>query len=117
MKTLDPSDERYYGVEIKSDGRIVVAERLQGKPVLACAFPSGTSGAQALRRHIERECAHPHVCIKARGALGLALTLALIPMRGAEVTLVASHALQTATRTGSPEETAAYLAKLAERLS
>ncbi|HVC12721.1 MAG TPA: hypothetical protein VNE59_13845 [Burkholderiales bacterium] len=117
MKTLDSSDERYYGVEIKPDGRIVVAERLQGRPLPACEFPSGNSGAQALRRHIERECAHPHVCTKACGAVGLGLTLALIPMRGAEVTLVAAHAVHAAKSTGSPDETAAYLARLAERLS
>ena len=116
MKTLDPTDEHYFGVYIRPDGRIVVAERMLGRRAHAGEFPSGDFGAQALRRHIERQCAHPHVCIRGCGAAALALALALIPMPGAEMTLVSAHAVQSARVGGSPEDTAAYLARLAERL-
>src|SRR6267378_6394747 len=94
MKTSIRSGERYFGVEIKPDGRIVVVERTAGRRLPPAYFPAGAQGAVALRRHIERDNAHPHVCIKACGAAALALAAALVPVRGVEVTMVARHVFQ-----------------------
>jgi len=107
--------ERYFGVEITADGRLVVAERGQGSRVLTAAFPAGDGGTQALRAHIERESGHPHVCITACGAAALALATALIPVPGVEVTLVSARAIGGET-SGAPEGRAERLARLAERL-
>ena len=102
MKTSILRGERYFGVEITPEGRLVVAERGQGHPMFTTEF----AGANALREHIERECAHPHVCIKACGAAALGLATALIPTPGIEVTLVSAKVA------GGAEQ----LARLAERL-
>ena len=116
MKTAIISGERYFGVEIAPDGRIVVAERIPGRVSQSLEFPSGSAGAQALRRHIERESSHPHVCIAACGAAALNLASTLIPAPGMEVTIVRGAAIQQAAPAHSPEERAARLARLAERL-
>ena len=106
--------EQYFGVEITPDGRLIVAERSNGGPLPPKCFPAGDSGARALREHIQGECGHPHVCIKACGAAALALAAALVPVPGVEVTLVAPRALQDGP--ASAEEIAVRLARLAERL-
>jgi hypothetical protein len=107
--------ECYFGVEITPDGRLVVAARVNGKPAPAEHFPSGAAGARELGERIEREGAHPHVCIQACGAAALGLAAALIPVRGVEVTLVSAQAIQITASTTS-EERAERLARLAERL-
>ena len=107
--------EQYFGVEITPDGKLIVAERSNGGALPPKSFPAGDSGARALREHIEGECGHPHVCIKACGAAALALAAALVPVPGVEVTLVAPRSLQDRPA-ASAEEVAVRLARLAERL-
>lgn len=116
MKTSIRSGERYFGVEITPDGNLIVAERAEGRTLPTTQFPAGAGGTQAFRRHIEQECEHPHVCIKACGAAALSLATALIPTPGVEVTIVSGQTLQGATPSPNVEERAARLAKLAERL-
>jgi hypothetical protein len=116
MKTSVRTGERWFGVEITPDGRLVVAERAQCSPVHVAEFPSGKTGARALCQHIQRERQHSHVCIKACGAAALGVLTALAPTPGVEVTLVPEQALRGATVAGGPQETAAQLARLAERL-
>jgi len=116
MKTSIRSGERYFGVEITSEGNLIVAERAEGKVLPTERFSAGHGGTQAFRRHIEQECTHPHVCIKACGAAALSLAAALIPTPGVEVTIVSGQALRGASPQPNPEERAAHLAKLAERL-
>jgi hypothetical protein len=105
--------ETYFGVEIAPDGTLVVAERVNGKPLRLSEFPAGERGATALRSHIEEEHAHPQVCIKACGAAALALATALIPVPGIGVTLVAPKTLQAPA---DAQGRAVHLARLAERL-
>jgi len=112
VKTAILRGERYFGVEITPEGRLVVAERAQGRPVRTGEF----DGAQALREHIRRESAHPHVCIKACGAAGLSLAAALMPTPGIEVTLVSPKAVVGTPDSMQPVERAQQLARLAERL-
>ncbi len=107
MKTAILSGERYFGVEVTADGKLVVAERGDGRPLLTKEFPADATGMAAFRAHLERECAHPHVFIKACGAIALGLATSLIPVPGVEVTLVSAKA---------PEQNAVQLARLAERL-
>ena len=116
MKTSIRSGERYFGVEITPEGHLVVAERAEGKALPTARFSAGDGGAQALRRHIEQDCAHPHVCIKACGAAALSLAAALIPTPGVEVTIVSGQALRGAAPLSNVEQRAERLAKLAERL-
>ena len=108
------SQEDYFGVEITRDGKLVVAHRKDGAALVAKHFPAGAAGARALREHIERQNAHPHVCIRACGGAALGLATALIPVPGVEVTVVAAQAAGEAQAT--PEARAERLAKLAERL-
>jgi hypothetical protein len=108
--------ETYFGVDIALDGRLVVAERMNGRRIGVTEFPAGRPGAEALRNHIEHEGAHPHVCIKACGGAALGLAIALMPVPGIGVTLVAPHALQGAAANDVPAERAERLARLAERL-
>jgi hypothetical protein len=108
--------ETYFGVDIAPDGRLIVAERMDGRRLGVTEFPAGRPGAEALRSHIERESAHPHVCIKACGGAALGLAMALIPVPGIGVTLVAPHAVQGAPANDAPEAQAERLARLAERL-
>jgi len=116
MKTSIRSGERYFGVEITPEGHLVVAERAEGKALPTARFSPGDGGAQAFRRHIEQECAHPHVCIKACGAAALSLAAALVPTPGVEVTIVSGQALRGALPLPDAERRAERLAKLAERL-
>jgi len=108
--------EHYFGIEITPDGKLVVAERMDGRPLAAARFSAGAPGAQELREYIERECGHPHICIKACGAAALTLATALIPLRGVEVTLISARSIQGGAAPATPEERAERLAKLAERL-
>jgi hypothetical protein len=108
--------ETCFGVDITPDGRLVVAERMNGRPVGVTEFPAGRPGAQALREHIEHQSAHPRVCIKACGAAALGLATALIPVPGIDVTLVAARTVREAPAAMSAEEHAVSLARLAERL-
>lgn len=105
--------ETYFGVDITRDGKLVVAERVNGATARVREFPAGDLGVRALRSHIESESAHPHVCIKACGAAALALASALVPVPGIGVTLVAP---QTLAQPADPEHGAVHLARLAERL-
>lgn len=123
MKTpLDSGNERWYGVDIAEDGALVVAARPAGSAACAVRYPAGTAGVTALSQYIAQESAHPHVCIRSRGAIALTLAAALIALPGAEVTLVAPHAIERDVRGGrqiaaeDPEERAQRLARLAERL-
>jgi hypothetical protein len=114
--------ERYYGVDIAEDGALVVASRPGGSAASAVHYPPGMAGVAALSEHIAQESAHPHVCIRSRGAMALTLAAALIALPGGEVTLVAPHAIDRVVRGGQqlapdqPEERAQRLARLAERL-
>jgi hypothetical protein len=108
--------EHYFGIEITPDGKLVVAERMDGRSLPGTWFPAGAPGAAALREHIERESAHPHICIKACGAAALSLATALIPVRGVEVTLVSARAINANSISASSAENAQRLARLAERL-
>jgi hypothetical protein len=105
--------ETYFGVDIEPGGRMVVAERMEGRPVRMAEFPSGDEGARSLREHIASEGAHPHVCIASCGALALGLAAALMHVPGIGVTLVAPKAVQAAA---DPEARAVHLARLAEKL-
>lgn len=123
MKTSPQSgSERWYGVDIAEDGALVVAARPGGSAAPAAHYPPGMEGVAALSEHIAQESAHPHVCIRSRGAMALTLAAALIALPGAEVTLVAPHAIERVVRGGQqlapdqPEERAQRLARLAERL-
>lgn len=106
--------ETYFGIDITSDGRLVVAERVGGRPAQLKHFEAGEHAS--VRSHIEREGAHPQVCIKACGAAALALAGALVPVPGIGVTLVAPRAIQEASAALTAEERAVQLARLAERL-
>jgi hypothetical protein len=114
--------ERYYGVDIAEDGALVVAVRPGCGDAGPVRFPSGSAGVTALREHVAKASAHPHVCIRSRGAAALAIATALIALPGVEVTLVAPHAIASPARAGQPaapataEEGALRLARLAERL-
>lgn len=124
MSTIPVRDfEHYFGVDVAEDGALVVAERHQGRPAQAPArYPAGAAGIAALRRDIAGSAAHPHVCIRSHGAVALSLAAALMALPGSEVTLVAPRAIEVSGRTGrdtppaNPEERAARLARLAERL-
>jgi hypothetical protein len=109
VKTSIRSGERYFGVEVTPDGKLIVAERGEGRRLASTQFPASPEGTAQLRRHIERESAHPHICIKACGAAALSLAAALVPVPGVEVTMVAKHALPASA-------SADDLARLAERL-
>lgn len=114
--------ERYYGVDIAADGALVVAARPGGSCDAATRYAAGVEGVAALSRQIAQESAHPHVCIRSRGAIALTLAAALIALPGSEVTLVAPRAIERIARGGQqlapdqPEERAQRLARLAERL-
>jgi len=114
--------ERYYGVDIAEDGALVVAARPTGSNAAATRYAAGIAGVTALSKQIAQESAHPHVCIRSHGAMTLTLAAALIVLPGAEVTLVAPHAIEGVVRGGQqlapdqPEERAQRLARLAERL-
>ena len=116
MKTAIRSGDRYFGVEITPEGRLVVAERGQGRPGGLREYPAGPEGAQAFRAHVEEASDHPHVCIRACGAAALGLATSLIPTPGVEVTLVTAQALAGAPAAGAPGDRAERLARLAERL-
>jgi hypothetical protein len=107
--------ESYFGIDISADGSFVVAERANGAAVRIDHFPAGELGMRALRNHIERESAHPHVCIRACGG-GLGLASALLPLPGIEVTLLRAEAIGTTPATSAPPDRAVRLARLAERL-
>jgi hypothetical protein len=111
-----PTGEHYFGVEIAPDGKLVVAARMDGRPLPAASFPAGDPGARALREHIELAGGHPHICIKACGAAALSLAAALIPVRGVEVTLVSARAINANSISAGSAENAQRLARLAERL-
>jgi hypothetical protein len=53
--------EHYFGIEITPDGKLVFAERMDGRPLPATSFPAGDPGARALREHIELAGGHPHI--------------------------------------------------------
>ena len=116
-----PAGERYYGIDIGADGALLVAARPAGgaAPV---RYPAGADGVTALRSSIAQASGHPHVCICSRGAAALTLAAALLALPGADVTLVAPHAIAAPGRAGqpaaraTPEEGALRLARLAERL-
>jgi len=117
-----PANERYYGVDIAEDGALVVAARPAGRAAPVVRYPAGAAGVNALSKQIALESGHPHVCIRSRGAIALSLSMALIALPGAEVTLVAPHAIeQTVARdqnvkANQSEERAQRLARLAERM-
>jgi hypothetical protein len=113
--TIRLDGETYFGVDIGPEGRLIVAERASGKPAAVTEYPAGDQGASALRRHIEQEHAHPHVCIRSCGAAALGLATALIPVPGIDVTLVSPAAME-AQADIQPAERAVRLARLAERL-
>jgi len=115
--------EHYYGVDVAEDGGLVVAGRHGGRPAAGPArYPAGSAGIAAVKTDIAARGAHPHVCIRSRGAAAMTLAAALLALPGAEVTLVAPRALESATRAGraalpaDAEARAEHLARLAERL-
>jgi transposase len=110
MKTsILRNGERYFGVDIEA-GSIVVAERSDGRALGGSTYPAGPDGIEALRSHIARQSAHPHVCIRSCGALAMTLAVALMNVEGVEVTLVSPQSVKQ-----SPAR-AEQLARLAERL-
>jgi hypothetical protein len=122
MTSSPAADERYYGVDIAEDGALVVAARPTGSSTAATRYAAGMAGVTALSKQIAQESPHPHVCIHSRGAMALTLAAALIALPGAEVTLIAPHAIERVVRGAQqlapdqPEERAQRLARLAERL-
>jgi hypothetical protein len=112
--TILRNGERYFGVDIEPDGSLVVFERSDGRSRAPARYPAGDPGAEALRSHISRTADHPHVCIRACGAVALTLMSALTPVRGIELTMVSPRAIEKSA--ASPEQRAEYLARLAERL-
>jgi hypothetical protein len=46
--------EHYFGIEITPDGKLVVAERSDGRPLAGARFSAGGPGTQELREYIER---------------------------------------------------------------
>jgi hypothetical protein len=105
MKTsIVRNGERYFGVDIDG-GSIVVAERMDGRSLGQATYPAGPLGVQAVRSHIARQGAHPHVCIRSCGGLAMTLAVALMGLEGIEVTIVKE-----------PGARAEQLARLAERL-
>jgi len=117
-----PAGERWYGVDIAEDGALVVAARPAGRATPIARYAAGAAGVTALSRQIALESAHPHICIRSGGAAALGLSLALTALPGAEVTLVAPHAIERSVRSeqgvraNQPEERAQRLARLAERM-
>jgi hypothetical protein len=110
MKTsIVRNGERYFGVDIEPDG-IVVAERMEGRSLGAARYPAGKEGIEAVRGHIERQKAHPHVCIRSGGAAAMTLAVALMAVEGIEVTMVSPSTVK------DPAARAEQLARLAERL-
>jgi hypothetical protein len=101
--------ERYFGVDIDAAG-IVVAERMDGRALGAARYPARPDGIAALRSHIARATAHPHVCIRSCGAIAMTLAVALMSLEGVEVTMVSPHTIK------EPGARAEQLARLAERL-
>jgi hypothetical protein len=105
MKTaILRNGERYFGVDIAPEG-IVVVERADGRSLGATRYPAGAEGIAAVCGHIEKQGAHPHVCIRACGAAAMTLATALMAVEGIEVTMVKE-----------PGARAERLARLAERL-
>jgi hypothetical protein len=117
-----PAGERWYGVDIAEDGALVVAARPAGRAAPIARYAAGAAGVTALSRQIALESAHPHICIRSGGAAALGLSLALTALPGAEVTLVAPHAVECgrhaepSTKANDSEERAQRLARLGERL-
>lgn len=101
--------ERYFGVDIESGG-IVVAERMDGRSLGGATYPAGPKGIEAVRTHIARQSAHPHVCMRSCGAAAMTLAVALMALEGVEVTMVSPQAVK------EPGARAEQLARLAERL-
>jgi transposase len=101
--------ERYFGVDIDAGG-IVVAERVDGRALGAARYPAGPAGIDAVRSHIARTSAHPHVCIRSCGAAAMSLAVALMAVEGVEVTIVSPQTVK------EPAARAEQLARLAERL-
>jgi hypothetical protein len=102
--TILRNGERCFGVDIEPDG-IVVVERADGRSLGQVTYPAGPGGVAALRNHIARQSAHPHVCIRSCGAAAMTLASALMAVEGIEVTMVKE-----------PGARAEQLARLAERL-
>jgi len=123
VENRSESPDRWcYGIDVAEDGTLMVAERLNRKPVTTARYPGGAAGVSALRERIERDPARPSVCIRSCGAAALAIAMSLAALPSGEVTLVAPRAIEVATRTSretapaSPEDRAQRLARLAERL-
>jgi transposase len=111
MKTsIIRNGERYFGVDIDA-GSIVVAERSDGRALGGVTYPAGPEGIEALRSHVARQSAHPHVCVRSCGALTMTLAVALMAVEGIEVTMVSPQTLKD-----SAAPRAEQLARLAERL-
>lgn len=119
--TSDPYPSSCYGIDIADDGAVVVAERLNGKPVVASRYAAGEPGVTALRDRISRHAARPRVCIRSCGAAALAVAMGLAALPGGEIMLVAPRAIESTSRAGrqpsvTPEERAQQLARLAGHL-
>ena len=113
--------ERYIGVDVATDGSLIVAEREDGHRAGTLHFEAGDSGLAALRAHLAAQHAKPHVCVRACGAAALAVALGLTSLPGAEVTLVAARSLEprragVAMTPANADERAEQLARRAERL-
>jgi hypothetical protein len=107
--TILRNGERYFGVDIDA-GAIVVAERAEGRSLGASSYPAGPEGVEAVRSRIAANSAHPHVCIRSSGGLAMTLAVALMAVKGIEVTMVSPQTVQ------QPGARAEQLARLAERL-
>ena len=101
--------ERYFGVDFDA-GAIVIAERMDGWALGAARSPAGPEGFEAVRSRIGASSAHPHVCIRSCGGLAMTLAVALMTVKGIEVTIVSPQTVE------EPEARAEQLARLAERL-
>jgi transposase len=107
--TILRNGERYFGVDIEPQG-IVVVERADGRSLAPARYPAGAEGVEAVRSRIAANGAHPHVCIRSCGGLAMTLAVALMAVKGIEVTMVAPQTVK------EPEARADRLARLAERL-
>ena len=113
--------ERCYGVEVADGQTLVVAEVVNGEAAVWARYAADESGIQALTRHVANDAAHPRICIRACGAVALAVAFALTAVPRGEVLMLADHGMQFRAESKSgtlptPEARAERLAFLAQRM-
>ena len=119
---MDIPCNQYYGIDLNTEGDVVVAEDVDGQPRVTGRYSADDDGISALRRHIGAGRSRRRICVRCGGASALNLGLQLIPISRAEVMFVAAHALQphgrrtTAPALATAEQRAQRLAVMARRM-